>query len=68
MRVFPVTIDDPERDVFVWGPSSEPQETSILVPWFFDDPIRRCLRLVNEVRIEDIELQMALLAYDVIEE
>jgi hypothetical protein len=56
MRIFPFTVDNTERDIFVWWTSCKVEEDSLIVARIFDDLVCRCLRLVDEVRIKDIEL------------
>ena len=57
MRVFPVSVDDTECDVFIWRPSREVQKNCIVIARFFHDLIARRLRLVNEIWIKDVELE-----------
>ena len=56
MGVFPVSVDDSERDILVWRTSSKYQKDSIVANSILDQFVRRSLRLVNKVWIEDIEL------------
>lgn len=56
MRIFPVTIDNPEGDILVWRTSRETKKTGVFVSGLFDDPIRWRLRLVDEIRIKYVEL------------
>lgn len=57
MRVFPISVDNTECDVFIWRPGREVQENGLVIAGFFHNLIGGSLRLVNEIRIEDIELE-----------
>lgn len=56
MREFPLAINDPERDVLIRRPSSKVQQHRLVVPRLLDDLVRRRFGLVDEVRVEDVEL------------
>lgn len=53
--VFPFSIDNPERNVFVRWTADEPDQHSFGGTRFFLYAISRCPVLVNEVRIKYIE-------------
>ena len=56
MRELPLAVDDPERDVFVRRAGAEVQQHGLVVARLLDDLVRRRLGLVDEVRVEDVEL------------
>ena len=56
MRVLPIITNNSESDIFVWRSRAELKQNSIFVSWFLDDLVRRRLGLVDEVRVEDVEL------------
>ena len=58
MGELPLSIDDSERDVLVRRTGTEVQEHSLVISWFLNDFIRRGFRFVDEVRIEDVELNL----------
>jgi hypothetical protein len=57
----PFTIDDTKSDVLIRRSRTEVQKNSFIVPWFFDNLVRRCFRLVNEIWVEYIELHKSAL-------
>lgn len=57
MRELPLSVDDTERNVFVRWPGAEVQEHGLVVTGLLDDLVRRRLGLVDEVRVEDVELR-----------
>lgn len=56
MRELPLAIDDPERNILIRRPSSKVQQHRLVVPRLLDDLVRRRFGLVDEVRVEDVEL------------
>ena len=56
MRKFPLAIDNAERDVFVGRPGAEVEQHGVVVSRLLDNLVRRSLRFVDKVRIEDVEL------------
>ncbi len=56
MREVPFSVDDTKRNIFVWRPCTEEQQDCVIVAGFFDNFIRGGFGLVDEVRIEDVEL------------
>lgn len=57
MRIFPFTVNDTERDVLVWGASSEVQEDSFFVIRVLDNLVGRGFSLINEIGVENVELR-----------
>lgn len=58
MRILPISVNDPEGNVLVGRPSTELQDDRLIISWLFDNLIGRSLRLVNEIWIEDVELNV----------
>ena len=56
MRILPLAVDNPERDILVWRTGAEVQQHRILVARLLDDLVRWSLGFVNEIRVEDIKL------------
>ena len=56
MRVFPFSVYDSERDVFVRWTRAEVQQDRIFVARLFDNLVCRCFGLVDKVGVENIEL------------
>ena len=56
VRELPFAVDDSESDVFVWGARTEMQQYGLIVARFFDNPVRRGFRFINEIGVEDVEL------------
>ena len=56
VRELPFTIDDTESNVLIRWPCTEVQKDGFIIPWFFDNFVCRCFRLVNEIWVEYVEL------------
>ena len=55
MRELPFAIDDSESNVFVRWACTEMQKYGLIVTRLLNDLVRRCLRLIDEIGVEDIE-------------
>jgi hypothetical protein len=60
VRIFPFSVDNSERNIFVRWPSSESKQHCILVTRFLDYGVARRFRFVYKIRIEYVELDEAL--------
>ena len=56
MRILPVSVHNPKRDVFVRRSSSKVEKNRVVVTRFLDNFVARCLRFINEIGVEYIEL------------
>lgn len=56
MREFPLAVDNSESNVLVGGASAEMKQDSFVISWLLDNFIGGGFRLVNEIRVEDVEL------------
>lgn len=57
MGVFPFAVDNPKCNVFIGRACNELEQYGVVITRFFDDLVCWRFRLVNEVRIEDVELR-----------
>lgn len=56
MRILPISVNNPKCNVFVWRPCSKVKKNRVVVARFFYNFVRRGLGLIDEVRVENIEL------------
>ena len=60
MRIFPISVHNAERDVLVRWSRAEHQQHRLLIARLLNDLVRRRLALVDEVRVEYVELDERL--------
>jgi hypothetical protein len=53
-------MNNPKSDIFVGRPSTEVKENSFIVSWLLDNLVCWCFGFVNEIRIEDVELDLTV--------
>jgi hypothetical protein len=53
----PFSINDPERDVFIWWSSAEVKKDSLVVTRFLNDLVGWSFGFVDEIRVKNIELR-----------
>ena len=56
MRVFPFAVYYAESNIFIGRAGSKVEQYGVFIPGLFDNFIGGSLRLVDKIRIEDIEL------------
>ena len=56
MRELPLSINDPEGNIFVRRSSEEMEQHCLVVARLLDDLETRCFGLINKVGIEYVEL------------
>lgn len=56
MRVLPFAIDDAESNVFVWRSGGKVEKHCLIITGFLHNLVSRSLRLVDEIRVEDVKL------------